>query len=80
MNRRNFLVQTSTLTVGALLVPSAFAQIQSMNEAINKSGRQRMLSQRMAKAYLQIGQGIAVERSRKILALSITIYAATVRF
>jgi hypothetical protein len=74
MNRRNFLVQTSTLTVGTLLFPSAFAQIQSMNEAINKSGRQRMLSQRMAKAYLQIGQGIAVERSRKILALSITIY------
>jgi len=33
----------------------ALAQISDINSAINKAGRQRMLSQRMAKAYFQIG-------------------------
>ena len=33
-----------------------------------------MLSQRMAKAYLQVGQGVDAERSRKILDASITLF------
>jgi hypothetical protein len=49
----------------------AQAQISDLNSAINKAGRERMLSQRMAKAYFQIGQQIEVERSRKILDLSV---------
>jgi nitrate/nitrite-specific signal transduction histidine kinase len=52
---------------------SAQAQIANINEAINKAGRQRMLSQRVAKAYLQIGQGIDAERSKKILDGSISL-------
>lgn len=52
----------------------AQAQIANINEAINKAGRQRMLSQRMAKAYLQAGQDIDVERSRKILDGSISLF------
>lgn len=52
----------------------AQAQIANVNEAINKAGRQRMLSQRMAKAYLQIGQDIDTERSRKILDASISLF------
>ena len=43
----------------------ALAQISDLNSAINKAGRQRMLSQRMAKAYFQIGQQIEVDRSKK---------------
>lgn len=35
--------------------------------AINKAGRQRMLAQRMAKAYLMIGQNIEAGRGRAIL-------------
>jgi len=31
----------------------ALAQISDLNSALNKAGRQRMLSQRMAKAYFQ---------------------------
>ncbi len=52
----------------------AQAQIANINDAINKAGRQRMLSQRMAKAYLQIGQDIEADRSRKILDGSISLF------
>ncbi len=45
----------------------ASAQISDINVAINKAGRQRMLSQRIAKAYFQVGQQVDVEHSRKIL-------------
>ncbi|KAB2926975.1 MAG: hypothetical protein F9K30_05165 [Dechloromonas sp.] len=52
----------------------ALAQISDINVAINKAGRQRMLSQRMAKAYFQIGQQVDVERSRKVLDNSIAAF------
>jgi nitrate/nitrite-specific signal transduction histidine kinase len=42
--------------------------------AINKAGRQRMLSQRLAKAYLMIGQGIAPDRGRQILDESTALF------
>jgi hypothetical protein len=47
------------------------AQIADLNTAINKAGRERMLSQRMAKAYLQIGQGVDAARSQRVLDASI---------
>lgn len=52
----------------------AMAEISDLNSAINKAGRQRMLSQRMAKAYLQIGQNVDLQRSRKILESSIALF------
>lgn len=52
----------------------AMAQITDLNSAINKAGRQRMLSQRMAKAYFQIGQQIDVDRSKKILDGSVSVF------
>lgn len=52
----------------------AMAEIRDLNSAINKAGRQRMLSQRMAKAYLQVGQNIDAQRSRKILESSIALF------
>jgi hypothetical protein len=39
--------------------------------AVNLAGRQRMLSQRVVKAYLMLGQGIAAEDARRILRESI---------
>ena len=45
----------------------ALAQISDINSAINKAGRERMLSQRMAKVYFQMGQQVVPEQSRKIL-------------
>jgi hypothetical protein len=47
MLRRDLLILT-----GAGLVGDAYAQVRDINDAINKAGRQRMLSQRMAKAWL----------------------------
>lgn len=58
-----------TLTAGM-----AQAQILDINSAINKAGRERMLSQRMAKAYFQIGLGVDGERSKKVLDLSISLF------
>ena len=52
----------------------ALAQISDVNSAINKAGRQRMLSQRMAKAYFQIGQQVEVARSKKILDSSVSTF------
>jgi hypothetical protein len=52
----------------------ARAQITSLNEAINKAGRQRMLSQRMAKAWLALGQGIEVKRAEKVLYDSMALF------
>lgn len=55
-------------------VDAAQAQINDINSAINKAGRQRMLSQRMAKAYFQVGQGVEVERSKKVLDASVATF------
>jgi nitrate/nitrite-specific signal transduction histidine kinase len=52
----------------------ALAQITDINSAINKAGRQRMLSQRMAKVYFQIGQQIEVDRSKKLLDDSFSLF------
>lgn len=53
---------------------SASAETLTLNSAINKAGRQRMLSQRMAKAYCQIGLGVEVERAKRILDQSVALF------
>lgn len=55
-------------------VPSASAQVRDLNDAINKAGRQRMLSQRMAKAYLAIGQGVRVDQAGQVLSDSMALF------
>ena len=45
----------------------SWAQINSLSEAINESGRLRMLSQRMAKAHLLIGMDIRPEKATQQL-------------
>jgi len=59
-----------------LIAPAlpALAGINSINEAINKAGRQRMLSQRMAKAWLAMGQGIEATRAEKVLNDSMALF------
>lgn len=57
------------------LVPAtAQAQVSDLNDAINKAGRQRMLSQRMAKAWLAIGQGVEPVKAERILAESMAVF------
>lgn len=74
MHRRRFL--HVTVAAGSCLfgIAPALPQVTHFYDAINKSGRQRMLSQRMAKGYLQIGQGIDVVRSKKLFADSIVLF------
>jgi len=52
----------------------ALAQISDINNAINKAGRQRMLSQRMAKVYFQIGLQVVPDRSKKLLDNSVATF------
>ena len=66
----SFLLGCCLLLVGNV----AMAQVSDLNSAINKAGRQRMLSQRMAKAYFQIGQQIDVDRSKRLLDSSMALF------
>ena len=52
-------------------VPTAAVTRMDTASAVNLVGRQRMLSQRMVKAYLMLGQGIAADDARAILRGSI---------
>lgn len=52
----------------------ASAEVADLNDAINRAGRQRMLSQRTAKAYLAAGQGVLNERAHEILLGSVTLF------
>ena len=68
LNRRIFV----TWAASSVLV--SHAQVADLSDAINKAGRQRMLSQRMAKAYLCIGQQVQVEAATKALDQSMALF------
>jgi len=50
------------------------AQGLTINSAINKAGRQRMLTQRMTKDYLMIGAGVKVESAQKELDNAVALF------
>ncbi len=58
----------------ALPWSTAWAQIGDIGEAINKAGRQRMLSQRLAKAYLCIGQQVQLVPATRVLEQSMALF------
>ncbi|TAG48985.1 MAG: hypothetical protein EAZ30_04440 [Betaproteobacteria bacterium] len=82
MNRRNFSIASASLLLAGysgIVLAQAPARTAvpaklTIASAINKAGRQRMLSQRMAKAYAQLGVGILPERAFKILNDSTTLF------
>jgi hypothetical protein len=71
--RRRFV---ATMVASPLLLGRmrAWAQVADLNDAINKAGRQRMLSQRMAKAWLSIGLGIEAGRAQRVLGDSMALF------
>jgi nitrate/nitrite-specific signal transduction histidine kinase len=70
LTRRSFCGATLALaSTGAL-----HAQVSNLGDAINKAGRQRMLSQRMAKAWMGLGQGVQVESARRVLDQSMALF------
>ena len=74
MDRRRFLHVSAAVGCCTLGLLPARAEILHFYDAINKSGRQRMLSQRLAKSYLQIGQGIDPVRSNRIFTDSMSLF------
>lgn len=58
-----------------VVVAPAHAEIQTISEAINKAGRQRMLTQRIVRAYAQIGINFRQEKSRQMLNDALSLYA-----
>jgi hypothetical protein len=74
LKRRRF---TAAATLGgamALLPATSPAQVIDLNDAINKAGRQRMLSQRMAKSYLAEGEGVVPEMAHRALSASMALF------
>ena len=74
MNRRHFLLAGVAASGSFSGFSRADSSIVHINDAINKSGRQRMLSQRLAKSYLQIGQEVDLARSSKIFNASLALF------
>lgn len=66
MKRRRLIAAVAAAGVAAA-GRGANAQVLDVNDAINKAGRQRMLSQRMAKAYCAIGLGVAPDDAAGVL-------------
>ena len=63
INRRKLTIGTLGLSV----LPWVGAEVTTASQAVNMSGRQRMLSARTAKAYCQLGRGIEPAVSQKLL-------------
>ncbi len=72
--RRHLIIAAASLAPAALLSNAMAATPKdgglSMLEAINQAGRQRMLSQRMAKCYAQQLLGVKVDQAQQLLAAS----------
>ncbi len=70
MQRRHVL---ATLAAAALPLV-ARAQVTDLNDAINKAGRQRMLTQRMGKAWLALVQEVEPASARPVLDRSMALF------
>jgi nitrate/nitrite-specific signal transduction histidine kinase len=69
-SRRAFCGATLALTLGG----TSQAQVKNLGDAINKAGRQRMLSQRMGKAWMSLGLGVEVDSARRVLDQSMALF------
>ena len=73
----NYLRFTGFIVLAlSMLAPAvkAQAEITTVSDAINKAGRQRMLTQRIIKDFCLIGQGVASEAARKELKKSTSLF------
>jgi hypothetical protein len=81
MRTENFMPQRRSLLGALLAIPlltilpvHAKAELLTIASAINKAGRQRMLSQRIAKAYAQLVLGVYPDRAKLILHNSVILF------
>jgi hypothetical protein len=70
MKRRDLLILGGAVAFGL----QARAQVADLNDAINKAGRQRMLSQRMAKAWLALVHKTESGAAQQILDRSMALF------
>ena len=69
------LLLTFTLLFSMASIPTiAFSKTLTVDSAINKAGRQRMLTQRIVKSYLLIGQDVASDTAQEQLDSSIGLF------
>ena len=66
--------QVTCLGLATVLGAPAWAQVKDLNDAINKAGRQRMLSQRAAKAYLALALQTQPSQAERILSASMALF------
>ena len=71
MKRRLFIASSA---LAALAPVGARAQVADRNDAINKAGRQRMLSQRASKAYLALVQKVEPRSAQQVLDRSVALF------
>lgn len=74
---RSFLVFPLAALAAVMLFTSlstAYADILTFESAINKASRQRMLTQRIMKSYLQVGLGAKPEESRQHLKQAVDLF------
>ena len=74
MKRRTFASLSIVSAAACMLPGTAMSQVIDINDAINKAGRQRMLSQRAAKSYMAMGQKIQGDHADKILTASMALF------
>ncbi len=73
MHRRTTLTWAGASAL-ALALPLAQAQVLDLSDAINKAGRQRMLSQRMGKAWLALLQNVEKTSAQVVLDKSMALF------
>lgn len=72
MQRRTLITLAATGALGLAL--PAGAQVLDLSDAINKAGRQRMLSQRMGKAWLALVHGVEKPTAQQVLDKSMALF------
>lgn len=67
------MIATMIITLSSISL-SVNAEVLTIDSAINKAGRQRMLTQRITKSYLLIGQDIAADKAQAQLDTSVALF------
>lgn len=76
------MIRTILLCIAFLttMMPAWAAEFPKALNAVNRSGEQRMLSQRIIKGYAQLGMGVQPQQARAIVEDSVTRFEANLKW